>query len=204
LERAARLSDEVGGGSITALPIIETQAGDFSAYVPTNVVSITDGQIYLQADLFFAGVRPAINVGISVSRVGGAAQIKGMKQVAGSLRIDLAQYRDLEVFAQFGSDLEKATQDKLTQGARLIEVLKQPNNSPIPVEKQIIMLFIATGRALMEVPVTDVHRFNADFLDYLDGKHPEVAKNIASTGLFSHDDEKTLTLALTEFAKTWK
>jgi len=204
LERAARLSDELGGGSITALPIIETQAGDFSAYVPTNVVSITDGQIYLQSDLFFSGVRPAINVGISVSRVGGAAQIKAMKKVAGSLRINLAQYRDLEVFAQFGSDLEKATLDKLTQGVRLIEVLKQPVQSPIPVEKQVIILFIATGRTLMDVPVADVSRFNSDFIDYLERKNPKIGKNIGATGNLSQDDEKALIAAVAEFKKTWK
>ena len=204
LERAARLSEELGGGSITALPIIETQAGDFSAYVPTNVVSITDGQIYLQSDLFFSGVRPAINVGISVSRVGGAAQIKAMKKIAGSLRINLAQYRDLEVFAQFGSDLEKATLDKLTQGVRLIEVLKQPVQTPIPVEKQVIILYIATGRTLMHIQVADVARFNKEILDHLDSKHPEIGKNIAETGALSPADEKTLAAAVENFKKTWK
>ena len=204
LERAARLSDALGGGSITALPVIETQAGDFSTYVPTNVVSITDGQIYLQSDLFFSGVRPAINVGISVSRVGGAAQIKAMKKVAGSLRINLAQYRDLEVFAQFGSDLEKATLDKLTQGVRLIEVLKQPIQSPIPVEKQVVILFIATGRTLMDIPVADVARFNSEFLGFLDHNHPDVGRRIAETGALTQDDEKILTAAAAEFKSTWK
>jgi len=204
LERAARLSDEFGGGSITALPIIETQAGDFSAYVPTNVVSITDGQIYLQSDLFFSGVRPAINVGISVSRVGGAAQIKAMKKVAGSLRINLAQYRDLEVFAQFGSDLEKATLDKLTQGVRLIEVLKQPLQSPIPVEKQVVILFVATGRTLMDIAVNEVARFNTDFLDHIESKYPQIFNNIRETGALSPDDEKLLTTAVADFRNTWK
>jgi len=204
LERAARLSDEFGGGSITALPVIETQAGDFSAYVPTNVVSITDGQIYLQSDLFFAGVRPAINVGISVSRVGGSAQIKAMKRVAGSLRINLAQYRDLEVFAQFGTDLEKATLDKLTQGVRLVEVLKQPIQSPIPVERQVVILLIATGRTLMDIPVSDVARFNDDFLNHLETRRPEIFAGIRDTGALSSDAEKALNAAAAEFRKNWK
>ncbi len=204
LERAARLSDELGGGSITALPIIETQAGDFSAYVPTNVVSITDGQIYLQSDLFFAGQRPAVNVGISVSRVGGAAQKKSMKRVAGSLRINLAQYRDLEVFAQFGSDLDKTTREKLLQGERLVETLKQPIYSPISVEEQVITLYVATGRALMDIPVINVGRFNIEFREHMRDKHADVIARIRDTGALSVEDEEIITLAVQEFKQTWK
>jgi F-type H+-transporting ATPase subunit alpha len=204
LERAARLSDELGGGSITALPIIETQSGDFSAYVPTNVVSITDGQIYLQSDLFFAGQRPAVNVGVSVSRVGGSAQIKAMKRVAGSLRINLAQYRDLEVFAQFGSDLDKTTRDKLLQGERLVEVLKQPNYAPIPVENQVILLSVASGRSLMDIPVADIKRFNAEFLDYIREKYPQIPEAIISTGALSQEHEELLEEAVVTLKKTWK
>lgn len=204
LERAARLSDELGGGSITALPIIETQAGDFSAYIPTNVVSITDGQIYLQSDLFLAGQKPAVNVGISVSRVGGAAQTKAMKRVAGSLRINMAQYRDLEVFAQFGSDLDKATRDKLAQGERLLETLKQPVNSPIAMEKQIIILFVATGRALMYIPVNKVYSFNNEFFDYVNDKNPQLVEAIRTSGFLSQDNENELLKALKEFKTQWK
>lgn len=201
LERAARLSDQLGGGSITALPIIETQAGDFSAYVPTNVVSITDGQIYLQSDLFFSGQRPAVNVGISVSRVGGSAQTKAMKRVAGSLRINLAQYRDLEVFAQFGSDLDRSTRDKLVQGARIVEILKQPVFAPIPVEAQVITLLIATSRVLMPFPVNQVKRYIEEFLEYVDDKFPEIPKAIAATGQLSHENEDTLLHAAEDFSK---
>ncbi len=204
LERAARLSDEMGGGSITALPIIETQAGDFSAYVPTNVVSITDGQIYLQSDLFFAGQRPAVNVGISVSRVGGSAQTKAMKRVAGSLRINLAQYRDLEVFAQFGSDLDKTTRDKLVQGERIVEVLKQNIYSPIPVENQVITLLIATSRALMEIPVRQVARFMAEFLDYVQERHENVVASISATGKITTEEEETIMAAVAEFTKLFQ
>lgn len=204
LERAARLSDEMGGGSITALPIIETQAGDFSAYVPTNVVSITDGQIYLQSDLFFAGQRPAVNVGISVSRVGGAAQTKAMKRVAGSLRMNLAQYRDLEVFAQFGSDLDKTTRDKLVQGERIIEVLKQSIYAPIPVENQVITLLIATSRALMEIPVPKVKRFMAEFLDYVHERHAGVVTSIHESGKITPEEEETLMAAADEFTKLFQ
>jgi F-type H+-transporting ATPase subunit alpha len=195
LERAARLSEELGGGSITALPIVETQAGDFSAYVPTNVVSITDGQIYLQTDLFLAGVRPAVNVGISVSRVGGAAQTKAMKKVAGSLRINLAQYRDMEVFAQFGADLDKATRDKLAQGERLIETLKQPVSQPMDLARQVITLFTATGGAVMDIPVNEIRRFNEGFYDYVRENSPHVIKNINDTGMLSKDDENNLSAA---------
>lgn len=200
LERAARLSDDLGGGSITALPIIETQAGDFSAYIPTNVVSITDGQIYLQSDLFFSGQRPAVNVGISVSRVGGSAQTKAMKRVAGSLRINLAQYRDLEVFAQFGSDLDKSTRDKLVQGERIVEILKQPVFSPVSMEKQVIILLVATSRILMPIPVKQVKRFMEEFMEYLCDKNPEVLEHIRETGKLSSEDEETAMRAATEFS----
>src|SRR5512147_2516934 len=166
LERAAKLSDKEGGGSLTALPIIETQAGDVSAYIPTNVISITDGQIFLESNLFFQGVRPAINVGISVSRVGGSAQIKAMKKVAGRLRLDLAQFRELEAFAAFGSDLDKASKDQLERGARLVELLKQPQYSPMPIERQVVSLWAGTTGNLDEVPVEDVRRFEAEFLDH--------------------------------------
>ncbi|GHU80160.1 ATP synthase subunit alpha [Clostridia bacterium] len=204
LERAARLSDELGGGSITALPIIETQAGDFSAYVPTNVVSITDGQIYLQSDLFFAGQLPAVNVGISVSRVGGSAQTKAMKRVAGSLRINLAQFRDLEVFAQFGSDLDSATRDKLIQGERLLETLKQPVNSPIAMEDQVITLYVASGRELMDIPVADIKRFNGEFRDYVHEKYSDLVARIRDTGVLSREDEQKVALAVTEFKASWR
>lgn len=204
LERAAKLNDKLGGGSITALPIIETLGGDFSAYVPTNVVSITDGQIYLQSDLFFSGVRPAVNVGISVSRVGGAAQTKSMKHVAGSLRINLAQYRDLEVFAQFGSDLDKATRNKLIQGERLVETLKQPIYSPISVAEQVIILFVATGTVLMDVAVKDVKRFHKEFYEYMLEKQPAVVEDIRATEILSGASEKAINIALEEFKKTFK
>ncbi len=189
LERAARLSDDLGGGSITALPIVETQAGDFSAYVPTNVVSITDGQIYLQSDLFFAGQRPAINVGISVSRVGSAAQTKSMRRVAGSLRMNLAQYRDLQVFAQFGSDLDQTTRDKLLQGERIVEIIKQPLHAPMEMENQVMLLLLATGSLLMKIPVEDMKRFKDEFLDYMCDEHQEVLCNIRDTGTLSEEDE---------------
>ena len=203
LERAARLSDALGGASITALPIIETQAGDFSAYVPTNVVSITDGQIYLQADLFFAGQRPAVNVGISVSRVGGSAQTKAMKRVAGSLRINLAQFRDLEVFAQFGSDLDKTTRDKLVQGERILEVLKQPVYAPIAVERQVVTLLIATSRALMEIAVRDIQRFVSEFLDALHDTYPQVLRDIRETGALAPQHETVIMDAVKQFTATF-
>ncbi|MDR1062189.1 MAG: F0F1 ATP synthase subunit alpha [Clostridiales bacterium] len=203
LERAARLSDERGGGSMTALPIIETQGGDFSAYVPTNVISITDGQIYLQSDLFFAGQRPAVNVGISVSRVGGSAQTKAMKSVAGSLRMSLAQYRELEVFAQFGSDLDRSTQDRLTQGARMVETLKQPVNSPRSMEEQVAVLFLATGRELMSVPLQHVQQFNGAFLGYVREHCGGVLASIAESGALSNDDAAALSSAVGEFKKLW-
>lgn len=181
LERAAKLNDDLGGGSITALPFIETQAGDISAFVPTNVISITDGQIFLQSDLFHSGVRPAINAGLSVSRVGGSAQIKAMKKVAGTLRLDLAAYRELEAFAQFGSDLDEATKAKLDRGARTVEVLKQPENAPLKVEKQVVILFALVNGYLDDVPVEDVTRFEAEFLSWLEANDAELLSKIAQT-----------------------
>ena len=179
LERAAKLNDKLGAGSLTSLPVIETQAGDVSAYIPTNVISITDGQIYLEADLFNAGIRPAINVGISVSRVGGNAQIKAMRQVAGSLRLDMAQYRDLAAFAQFGSDqLDKATQAQLARGQRLTEILKQDQYVPLPVEKQVLSLYVATSGALDSVPVNEVRRFERELLEFVDANHGSILKTI--------------------------
>ncbi len=181
LERAAKLNDKLGGGSLTSLPVIETQAGDVSAYIPTNVISITDGQIYLEADLFNSGIRPAINVGISVSRVGGNAQIKAMRQVAGSLRLDMAQFRELAAFAQFGSDqLDKVTQGQLARGQRLTEILKQDQYVPLPVEKQVLSLYVATSGLLDAVPVPEVRRFEQEFLQFVETNYPSILKNIAA------------------------
>ncbi len=171
LERCAKLSDELGGGSLTGLPIIETKANDISAYIPTNVISITDGQCFLETDLFNQGVRPAINVGVSVSRVGGAAQIKAMKEVAGSLRLDLSQYRELESFAAFASDLDETSKNQLDRGARLVELLKQPQNSPMPVEEQVVAIFLGTRGHLDSVPVEDVQKFEREFLEHVKGSH---------------------------------
>jgi F-type H+-transporting ATPase subunit alpha len=206
LERAAKLSDAEGAGSLTALPIIETQAGDVSAYIPTNVISITDGQIFLETDLFFSGVRPAINVGLSVSRVGSAAQIKAMKQVAGTMKLDLAQYRELAAFAQFGSDLDKATQETLARGARLVEVLKQGQYEPMPVEKQVMQLYAATNRDdpnkrgwIRQVPVADVVRWMREFLEFSDGRYPQIAKDIASKRELTNEIKAALNKALAEF-----
>jgi F-type H+-transporting ATPase subunit alpha len=206
LERAAKLSDEEGAGSLTALPIIETQAGDVSAYIPTNVISITDGQIFLETDLFFAGVRPAINVGLSVSRVGSAAQIKAMKQVAGSLKLELAQYRELAAFAQFGSDLDKATQETLARGARLVEVLKQNQYSPLPVEKQVIQIYAATNKDdaakrgwIRQVPVVDVVRYMNELVEFLDGRHPQVARDLLAKRELTADVKASINKALAEF-----
>jgi len=201
LERAAKLSDAKGGGSITALPFIETQAGDVSAYIPTNVISITDGQIFLQSDLFFSGVRPAINAGLSVSRVGGSAQIKAMKKVAGTLRLDLASYRELESFAQFGSDLDKATQDKLNRGARTVEVLKQDLNKPLKVEKQVAILYALTRGFLDDIPVSDIRRFEEDFLNWLDHNHTDVVNTIVTTKDLPADD--VMNAAINDFKKTF-
>ena len=199
LERAARLSDELGGGSITALPIIETQAGDISAYIPTNVISITDGQIFLESELFFSGQRPAINVGVSVSRVGGAAQIKAMKKIASPLRVNLAQYRELAVFSQFGSDLDPSTRDKLYQGERLLETLKQDRYSPIPVEEQVILLYIAVSKYLMDVPVKAVKIFSGGALRYIKDKYSRIPESILQTGVLSPDIEELLKKALEEY-----
>lgn len=199
LERAARLSDDLGGGSITALPIIETQGGDVSAYIPTNVISITDGQIYLETELFFAGQRPAVNVGLSVSRVGGSAQIKAMKKVAGPLRGNLAQYRELAAFAQFGSDLDKATRDTLTQGERVTETIKQPQYSPLAVQDQVIILYVATRKYLMDVDSKDVKRFNSEFLDFMKNRYPQVGESIVSTGDLKPETEEMLVKGIEEF-----
>ncbi|MBZ0182316.1 MAG: F0F1 ATP synthase subunit alpha [Melioribacteraceae bacterium] len=178
LERASKLSDDLGGGSLTALPIIETQQGDVSAYIPTNVISITDGQIYLEPNLFNAGVRPAINVGISVSRVGGSAQIKAMKKVAGSLKLDLAQYRELEAFAKFGSDLDKATLKTLEKGARLVELLKQGQFQPVPVERQVVSVYLGTNDFLSSIPVSEIKRFEKEMMEYVEVNYPQIFENI--------------------------
>lgn len=201
LERAARLSDELGGGSITALPIIETQAGDISAYIPTNVISITDGQIFLETELFNAGVRPAVNPGLSVSRVGGAAQIKAMKQVAGPIRTELAQYRSLAAFAQFGSDLDTATKNALTQGERITEILKQPQYSPLEVSKQVIILFAATRKFLMDIPLSEVARFQSELFDFVDTKYPEILVEVAGKEGLTKELEAKLNDIVTEFKK---
>ena len=203
LERAARLSDELGGGSLTALPIIETQAGDVSAYIPTNVISITDGQIYLEADLFNAGVRPAMNVGISVSRVGGAAQIRAIRTVAGPLRINMAQYRELQAFTQFGtSDLDAGTRRQLDLGARLTEVLKQPQYQPLPVEKQVAILYIATSGQLNDVPVDRVRAFEAAFYDFLDSNYAGVLSAIREQKMLSAEIRGQLDSATVAFKQT--
>ncbi|MCT0196646.1 F0F1 ATP synthase subunit alpha [Lactobacillus helveticus] len=201
LERSAKLSDKLGGGSLTALPIIQTEAGDISAYIPTNVISITDGQIFLQSDLFFAGTRPAIDAGNSVSRVGGNAQIKAMKKVAGTLRTDLAAYRELESFAQFGSDLDQATQAKLNRGQRTVEVLKQPLHDPIPVEKQVLILYALTHGYLDSIPVEDISRFQNELFDNFDSSHADLLKIIRETGKLP--DDKKLSAAIEEFSESF-
>jgi F-type H+-transporting ATPase subunit alpha len=203
LERAAKLSDAKGGGSLTSLPIIETQAGDISAYIPTNVISITDGQIFLEADLFNSGIRPAINVGNSVSRVGGSAQVKAMKQVAGTLRLELAQYRELAAFAQFGSDLDKATQAQLARGQRLTEILKQPQYKPVDVEKQIVAIWSATNGFLDDVAVEDVRKFEAELLKFLENSHPGVLSDIAEKKAITDDIKGDLKQALEDFKVRW-
>jgi len=197
LERAAKLSDERGGGSLTALPIIETKGGDVSAYIPTNVISITDGQIYLESELFYAGVRPAMNVGISVSRVGGAAQVKAMRSVAGTLKIDLAQFRELEAFATFGSELDKVSQAQLDRGYRLTEILKQPQNAPMAVEEQVLSIYAGSNGFVDDVAVGDVRRFEAEMLAFLSANHPELVEHIRSTG--NLPDEENLRKAIGEF-----
>ncbi|WP_059050058.1 F0F1 ATP synthase subunit alpha [Paenibacillus senegalimassiliensis] len=201
LERAAKLSDELGGGSITALPFIETQASDVSAYIPTNVISITDGQIFLEADLFHAGQRPAVNVGISVSRVGGSAQIKAMKKVAGTLRLDLAQYRELQAFSQFGSDLDKSTQARLTRGSRMMEILKQGVNQPLVVELQVVSLYTAVKGYLDDIPLTDVRRFESEFLSFIQHQHDDVLQSIRDTKDLTADNEAKLKEVIEQFKR---
>jgi F-type H+-transporting ATPase subunit alpha len=200
LERAAKMSDKMGGGSLTALPIIETQAGDVSAYIPTNVISITDGQIFLESDLFYSGVRPAVNVGISVSRVGGAAQIKAMKGVSGTLRLDLAQFREKAAFAQFGSDLDAATQRQIARGRRLTEVLKQGQFVPMPVERQVISIYAATNGHLDKIPVTSVRKYEEQLMTFLSQKYNDVFEKVASTGKLEGETKARLDSALKEFA----
>jgi len=203
LERAAKLSDKLGGGSLTALPFIETQASDVSAYIPTNVISITDGQIFLEADLFYSGQRPAVNVGISVSRVGGSAQIKAMKKVAGTLRLDLAAYRELQAFSQFGSDLDKSTVARLNRGARTMEILKQGVNQPMPVEKQVISIYTAVKGHLDEIALEDILRFEQEFLAFLDSKYPNIGASIRDTKDLAADNEKALVDAINEFKRSF-
>jgi F-type H+-transporting ATPase subunit alpha len=200
LERAAKLKKELGGGSLTALPIIETQAGDLSAYIPTNVISITDGQIFLESDLFHQGVRPAINVGNSVSRVGGSAQVRAMRQVAGTLRLDLAQYRELAAFAQFGSDLDKSTQAQLTRGARLVEILKQPQYEPLPVEKQIAIIFAGTNGYLDAIPIGELRSFETELYSFLEARHPEFLRGIAEKKQLDDTLKASLNEAVKQFA----
>ena len=204
LERCAKLSDEIGGGSLTGLPIIETKANDISAYIPTNVISITDGQCFLESDLFNQGVRPAINVGISVSRVGGAAQVRAMRQVAGRLRLDLAQYRELEAFAAFGSDLDAASRAQLERGARMVELLKQPQYTPFPVQEQVVSLWAGTSGKLDEVPVEDIRRFESEFLDYLRREHKGLLDTIVETGLLSDDTTVALEDAINAFKQQFE
>ncbi|HIQ31376.1 MAG TPA: F0F1 ATP synthase subunit alpha, partial [Aquifex aeolicus] len=199
LERAAKLKEELGGGSLTALPIIETKAGDVAAYIPTNVISITDGQIYLEPDLFNKGVRPAINVGLSVSRVGGAAQIKAMKQVAGTLRLDLAQFRELEAFVQFASELDKATQQTINRGMRLVELLKQEPYNPLPVEKQIVAIFAGTNGYLDDIPVESVRKFEKELYTYMDSERPDILKDIREKKVLDEDLKNKLKEALDDF-----
>ena len=204
LERAARLADELGGGSLTALPIIETQAGDVSAYIPTNVISITDGQIYLETEMFNSGFRPAVNPGLSVSRVGGSAQVKAMKSIAGPIRIDLAQYRELAAFSQFGSDLDADTKEKLAQGERIREVLKQPQYQPMAVEYQIMIIYAATKKYLLDIPVSEVLRFESEFFEYIDTKHPEIPEKLRETKALSEELEASLVEAINGFKKEFR
>ena len=204
LERAARMSDEYGGGSLTALPIIETQAGDVSAYIPTNVISITDGQIYLETEMFNSGFRPAVNAGLSVSRVGGAAQIKAMKKIAAPIRVELAQYRELASFAQFGSELDADTKEKLAQGERIKEILKQPQYKPMPVQYQVLIIYAATNKYLLDVPVEDITRFEQEFFTFIDTKYPEIPESIATTKVISEEMEEKLIKAIGDFKEEFK
>jgi F-type H+-transporting ATPase subunit alpha len=199
LERACKLNDEMGAGSLTALPIIETQAGDVSAYIPTNVISITDGQIFLESDLFYSGVRPAINVGLSVSRVGGSAQVKAMKQVAGTLRLALAQYREMAAFAQFGSDLDAATQRQLARGARLVEILKQPQYQPMPVEKQVMIIFAANNGYIDDYPVNAARRYEAEMMTFIESSHSGILAEVREKKAIDNDLQARIKAALDEF-----
>ncbi len=204
LERSSKLSDDLGGGSLTALPIIETQQGDVSAYIPTNVISITDGQIYLESNLFNAGVRPAINVGISVSRVGGNAQIKAMKKVAGTLKLDLAQYRELEAFAKFGSDLDKSTQRTLSKGERLVELLKQGQYLPVPIERQVVSVYLGTNEYLSDIPIIDVKRFEKEILEFIEVKYNDIFETIKKEKVLSEETEAKIKKATEEFQNVFK
>ena len=204
LERAARLSDELGGGSLTALPIIETQAGDVSAYIPTNVISITDGQIYLETEMFNSGFRPAINAGLSVSRVGGAAQIKAIKKIAAPIRTELAQYRELAAFSQFGSELDADTKEKLAQGERIKEVLKQPQYKPMPVEYQVIIIYAVTRKFLIDIPTDAIGRFETELFAFIDTKYPQIPQTIRETKVMSEETEKELVNAINEFKKQFR
>jgi len=204
LERAAKLSDELGGGSLTALPIIETQAGDIAAYIPTNVISITDGQIFLETDLFYAGIRPAMDVGRSVSRVGSDAQIKAMSQVAGRLRLDLAAYRELAAFAQFGSDLDKATQARLARGERVTEILKQDERQPMPIEEQVVAIYTAVNGYLDDIEVRDIRRFEREFLAFLRNMKPELLKGLREQKRLTAELQEQLNGAIEEFKENFK
>ena len=204
LERAARMSDEYGGGSLTALPIIETQAGDVSAYIPTNVISITDGQIYLETEMFNSGFRPAVNAGLSVSRVGGAAQIKAMKKIAAPIRVDLAQYRELASFAQFGSELDADTKEKLAQGERIKEMLKQPQYKPMPVEYQVMIIYAVTKKYVLDIPVDKILDFQEGLFALIDTKYPQIPESIKASKVLDDDTEKALVAAIQEFKKTFK
>jgi F-type H+-transporting ATPase subunit alpha len=204
LERASKLNDELGAGSLTALPIIETQQGDVSAYIPTNVISITDGQVYLEPGLFFSGVRPAINVGLSVSRVGGAAQVKAMKQVAGMLRLELAQYRELAAFAQFGSELDKATQQQLTRGMRLVEILKQPQYEPLPMKKQVTIIYAGTRGFLDKYPVDVLSDYEKQLYTFMESKYSDIWAELEAKKEFTPDLDSRMKAALEEFDKTFQ
>lgn len=204
LERASKLADDLGGGSLTALPVIETQAGDVSAYIPTNVISITDGQIYLEPNLFNAGIRPAINVGISVSRVGGNAQIKAMKKIAGTLRLDLAQFRELEAFAKFGSDLDKATMQQLRRGERLVEILKQKQYTPMPVENQVLIIYAATNGYLDEIPVSECQRYQNDLLMEVENMHADILQSIRDTKDLQKENVDKMNNVLKDFTERFK
>jgi F-type H+-transporting ATPase subunit alpha len=204
LERAARMADEFGGGSLTALPVIETQAGDVSAYIPTNVISITDGQIFLESDLFYAGIRPALNIGISVSRVGGSAQTKAMKKVAGRLKLELSQFRELAAFAQFGSDLDPSTQRQLDRGRRLTELLKQPQYVPASLDKQVMSLWSASAGKLDQVPVQYVKQWEAEMHAFMAANHPELGQSILRTKDLQPEIIDSLSVAIDDFNKTWQ